>query len=74
MEQMGVRNPRAQGKTFADVPFEQELNFQPESEFDPLCFDNIGLFFDAYSGLEDIEICGFDNASWMDEPLNIPCQ
>ncbi|XP_075635601.1 ethylene-responsive transcription factor ERF119-like [Castanea sativa] len=86
-------------ETFVDVPFEQELNFEPESEFDPLCFDNIGQFFDGYSGLEDIEICGFDNdgpselpdwdfadigndfadigndiASWMDEPLNIPCQ
>ena len=89
--QMDVRNP-AQDKTFADVPFEQELNFEPESEFDPLCFDNIGQFFDGYSGLEGIEICGFDNdgpselpdwdfanigndiASWMDEPLNIPCQ
>ncbi|KAK7840459.1 ethylene-responsive transcription factor erf118 [Quercus suber] len=75
-----------------DECVEQELNFEPESEFDPLCFDNIGQFFDGYSGLEDIEICGFDNdgpselpdwdfadigndiASWMDEPLNIPCQ
>ena len=79
-------------ETFADVPFEQELNFEPESEFDPLCFDNIGQFFDGYSSLEGIEICGFDNdgpselpdwnfanigndiASWMDEPLKIPCQ
>ncbi|KAL0001591.1 hypothetical protein SO802_015372 [Lithocarpus litseifolius] len=32
-------------ETFADVPFEQELNFEPESEFDPFFFDNIGQFF-----------------------------
>ncbi|XP_040998587.1 ethylene-responsive transcription factor ERF118-like [Juglans microcarpa x Juglans regia] len=67
------------GDLFGDIPFGQ-------TEFDSLCLDNIGQFFD------DFEVCGTeknggselpnwdfadisDDMGWMNEPLNkIPCQ
>ncbi len=54
------------GEPFGDITFGQGLNFVPE--FDPLCLDNLGQFFDGISGLEDIDICGFEN----DEPSELP--
>lgn len=47
--------------------FEQELKLKPEFE-SPFHLDDIGKYFNGYSSIEDVQLCGFEDS----EPSDLP--